>query len=63
MNEKVKISERTKPWEYRFEDDEAIRIWKYDNKKNSSGPYSVEIRYKKPPTVKSVKRSKVKLRR
>ena len=63
MEKNIKISERTKPWEYRFEDDEAVYVWKYDNKKNTNGPYRVDIQYKKPPVRNRVKRTKVKLKK
>lgn len=43
-----------------FEDDETISTWKYDSSKNKFGPYVVEIKYKKPYEVKSVKRTRLK---
>lgn len=61
MEKNVKISERTGKWEYKFEDDEAKYIWKYDNSKNPNGPYQVDIQYKKPPVKNTVKRTKVKM--
>jgi len=61
MVTKNKISDRTQRWEIVFEDDESKRIWKYDNNKNTNGPYQVDIQYKKPPTYNKVKRTKVKL--
>jgi hypothetical protein len=48
MDKNVKISERTFKWEYKFEDDEAKYVWKYDNDKNPNGPYQIDIQYKKP---------------
>jgi hypothetical protein len=47
--------------EIKYEDDDEIVIWKYDPLKAPNGPYSVEIKYKKPPVINKVKRSKVKL--
>lgn len=63
MIDKTKISERTYPWEYCFEDDEAKYIWKYDNSKSTNGPYRVDIQYKKPMVNKKVKRRKVNLKK
>jgi hypothetical protein len=54
------IGKKTK-WETRYEDQDEIIIWKYDLDKAPNGPYSVEIRYKKPPVITKVKRTKVKI--
>jgi hypothetical protein len=54
------IGKRTK-WETRYEDEDEVVIWKYDLEKTTHGPVSVEIRYKKPPVVAKVKRTKIKL--
>jgi len=63
METNIKINNRTHPWEYRFEDDEATYVWKYDNRKNQNGPYQVDIQYKKPPVKNRVKRTNVKLKK
>ena len=41
-------SKQEKPtkFEYIFEDDESVSIWKYDIKKFPNGPVSVEYRWK-----------------
>jgi hypothetical protein len=54
------IGKKTK-WETRYEDQDEIIIWKYDLEKSPNGPYSVEIKYKKPPVINKVKRTKIKL--
>lgn len=53
--------EKNKKWETRYENEDEIIIWKYDLDKAPNGPFSVEIRYKKPPVVNKVKRTKVKI--
>ena len=35
-------------WEQVYDDEDETVIWKYDTSKTTFGPYSVEIRYKKP---------------
>jgi hypothetical protein len=35
-------------WEQIYDDEDETVIWKYDTSKTTFGPYSVEIRYKKP---------------
>lgn len=41
-----KLSGDTK-WEYKFEDDTCVSIWKYNSKISETNPYEVEIRWKK----------------
>jgi len=53
--------DKPKKWEVRYEDEDEIIVWKYDLDKAPNGPHSVEIRYKKPPIVTKVKRTKVKI--
>ena len=45
MAKEIKIEKPIK-FEYRFEDDECIQIWKYDLKKFPNGPISVETQWK-----------------
>ena len=40
-------SEKPSKWEFIYEDDESISIWKYDSKITTNGPVSVEQKYKK----------------
>jgi len=44
---KKKIEHRK--YELRFEHDDCTAIWKYDTSKTNTGPYEVEIKYKKNP--------------
>lgn len=37
----------TGKYEIIFEDEDSISIWRYNNKKTSSGPYEVEYKWKK----------------
>jgi hypothetical protein len=48
MAKKPEPSMKDKPtkFEYTFEDDESISIWKYDKKKFPNGPISVEFKWK-----------------
>ena len=39
-------TEKPTKFEYIFEDDESVSIWKYDIKKFPNGPVSVEYRWK-----------------
>lgn len=48
-----------KKWERVYEDDDTITIWKYDSKISMINPYQVEIKYKKPPVINGVKRTKI----
>lgn len=42
-------------WEQVYDDEDETVIWKYDTSKTTFGPYSVEIKYKKPvPKTKKV---------
>lgn len=34
-------------WEYVFEDEDSISIWRYDIRKTRSGPYEVEYKWKR----------------
>ena len=45
---KENLSKEEKPqkFEYIFEDDESVSIWKYDIKKFPNGPVSVEYHWK-----------------
>lgn len=49
-------------WEQIFEDDDETVIWRYDIKKNTAGPYEVEIKSKIPISklqpIKKVTRTK-----
>ena len=38
-----------KKYELKFEHDDCTTIWKYDASKTTTGPYEVEIKYKKVP--------------
>ena len=48
MAKKPEPSVKDKPlkFEYTYEDDECISIWKYDKKKFPNGPISVEYKWK-----------------
>lgn len=48
MARKPEPSMKDKPtkFEYTYEDDESISIWKYDKKKFPNGPISVEYKWK-----------------
>jgi SOS response regulatory protein OraA/RecX len=59
MAKEVSKIERPQKFEHRFEDDECIQIWKYDLKKFSRGPISVETQWK----AKYLKELEVKKRR
>ena len=48
-----------KKWERVYEDEDTITIWKYNSKISMINPYEVEIKYKKPPVVNGVKRTKI----
>lgn len=39
-------TEKPTKFEYIFEDDESVSIWKYDLKKFANGPVSVEYKWK-----------------
>lgn len=51
--------EKPQKFEHRFEDEECVQIWKYDLKKFSRGPISVETQWK----TKYLKELEVKRRR
>lgn len=60
MAKKIEQPIKTK-WEYVYEDEDTISIWKYDAKISMINPYSVEMKYKNPPPKpKKVKRTKLK---
>lgn len=48
-----------KKWERIYEDEDTISIWKYNSKISMINPYEVEIKYKKPPVISGVKRTKL----
>lgn len=41
------MSERKTKWEVVYEEDDHTSIWKYNTEITKSGPYCVEIKYKK----------------
>jgi len=47
---KEKTPSNHKKYELKFEYDECISIWKFDNYKSTSGPFEVEIKYHKKKT-------------
>ena len=47
MNQKKKIEH--KKYELTFDYDDCTSIWRYDTSKTTTGPYEVEIKYKKVP--------------
>jgi hypothetical protein len=64
MNKKVtkennSKTEKPKKFEYIFEDEDCISIWKYDLNKQPNGPISVENKY----TAKYLKEMELKRRR
>jgi hypothetical protein len=52
-------TEKPKKFEYIFEDEDCISIWKYDLNKQPNGPISVENKY----TAKYLKEMELKKRR
>lgn len=58
MSKKINQEEHKK-WERIYENEDTISIWKYDSKISTVNPYQVEIKYKKPPITKGVKRTKL----
>lgn len=55
MKNKV-TPEPHKKWERIFEDDNTIRIWKYNSKISNINPYEVEIKYKNETPTKRTKK-------
>jgi hypothetical protein len=46
------MADKKKPQEVRksersYDYDDCVVVWKYDNSKTNTGPYEVEIKYKK----------------
>lgn len=52
-------TEKPKKFEYVFEDEDCVSIWKYDLNKQPNGPISVENKY----TAKYLKEMELKRRR
>lgn len=42
-----KLEPKPTKYEYVFEDEDCISIWKYDTKKTTFGPVEVEYKYKR----------------
>ncbi len=64
MNKKVNKennskTEKPRKFEYVFEDEDCVSIWKYDLNKQPNGPISVENKY----TAKYLKEMELKRRR
>ena len=64
MNKKVtkennSKTEKPKKFEYVFEDEDCVSIWKYDLNKQPNGPISVENKY----TAKYLKEMELRKRR
>jgi hypothetical protein len=61
MSKKPTIKNEIDPkkWERIYEDEDTISIWKYNSKISMINPYEVEIKYKKPPVINGVKRTKL----
>ncbi len=57
--ENISKSEKPKKFEYIFEDEDCVSIWKYDLNKQPNGPISVENKY----TAKYLKDMELKRRR
>jgi hypothetical protein len=47
-DKKVKKQVEHKKSELSFKYDDCIVIWRFDNHKTTTGPYEVEVKYKKP---------------
>jgi hypothetical protein len=43
----IKPTEKPTKWEFVFEDEECISIWKYNSKITTAGPVEVEHKYKR----------------
>ena len=64
MNKKVtkennSKTEKPKKFEYVFEDEDCVSIWKYDLNKQPNGPISVENKY----TAKYIKEMELRRKR
>jgi hypothetical protein len=46
------MKDKPTKFEYTYEDDECISIWKYDKKKFPNGPISVEFKWKTAYTAR-----------
>jgi hypothetical protein len=46
------MKDKPTKFEYNYEDDECISIWKYDKKKFPNGPISVEYKWKTAYTAR-----------
>jgi hypothetical protein len=57
--ENISKTEKPKKFEYVFEDEDCVSIWKYDLNKQPNGPISVENKY----TAKYLKEMELKRRR
>ena len=57
--ENISKTEKPKKFEYIFEDEDCVSIWKYDLNKQPNGPISVENKY----TAKYLKDMELKRRR
>lgn len=57
--ENISKSEKPKKFEYIFEDEDCISIWKYDLNKQPNGPISVEHKY----TAKYLKEMELRRKR
>lgn len=57
--ENISKTEKPKKFEYIFEDEDCVSIWKYDLNKQPNGPISVEHKY----TAKYLKEMELRRKR
>jgi hypothetical protein len=57
--ENISKTEKPKKFEYVFEDEDCVSIWKYDLNKQPNGPISVENKY----TAKYLKEMELRRKR